>query len=92
VIDPSGFFESSQYACQRCGTVNEFGSSAALFHADPTRRCSRCGYRFVAHTLRVMTKTLEMLTTSSEWVQRFNQEDWAWMKTQMAQLVPIEDD
>lgn len=92
MIDPSRFFESSQHACQRCGTVNQFGSSEALFQSDPTRRCSHCGYPFVAHTLRVMSKTMEMLMTSPEWVQRFNDNDWDWMKRQMDELVPIDDD
>lgn len=92
MIDSSRFFESSQHECQRCGTANELGSSEALFHADATRQCSHCGYRLVAHTLRMMAKTMEMFTTSPEWVQRFHDEDWEWMKEQMEVLVPIEDD
>lgn len=39
-----------------------------------------------------MAKTMEMFTTSPEWVQRFHDEDWEWMKEQMKVLVPIEDD
>lgn len=39
-----------------------------------------------------MNKTMEMFTTSPEWVKRFQDGDWEWMKAQLKDLVPIEDD
>jgi hypothetical protein len=39
-----------------------------------------------------MGKVLEMVTTSPEWVQRFNDEDWAWIKARVDELVPVDDD
>lgn len=39
--------------------------------------------------LRQMEKVMEMTATSPEWVQRFEKEDWDWVKARLEALVPI---
>ena len=92
MIEPSRFIESTQVPCRRCGTVNKLESIEALFSGETGRRCSHCGYRFVAHILREMRKTMEMMMASPEWAQQYLTSDREWIAAQMKDLVPIEDD
>ena len=92
MIDPSRHFDGTRVPCRKCDTANELESIAALFSTDTERRCSHCGYRFVAHILREMSKTMEMAMTSPEWAHQFLTADRAWITAEMKNLVPIEDD
>lgn len=92
MIDTSRLFDGLQAPCRRCGAVHQLESIEALFTGDTERRCSRCGYRFVAHLLREMSKTMEMMLSHPEWAQRYVTSDREWVTAQMKVLVPIEDD
>lgn len=92
MIDPSRYFDGTKVPCRKCDTVNELESLAALFSTDTERRCSHCGYRFVAHILREMSKTMEMAMASPEWAHQFLTADRAWITAEMKNLVPIEED
>ena len=91
MIHSSRFIDSTQAPCRRCGTVNELESIGALFD-EAERRCSHCGYRFVAHILREMRKAMELTLANPEWGQQFLNSDREWIRDQMKDLVPIEDD
>ena len=70
---------------------HQLESIEALFTGSE-RRCPRCGYRFVAHLLREMRKTMEMAMSDPEWARRFHTSDRDWLTAQMKTLVPIEDE
>jgi len=91
LIDSSRLLDGNRAVCRRCGVEHQLESIEALF-TDTERRCSRCGYRFVAHLLREMRKTMEMALTDPVWAQQFYASDREWLTTQMKALVPIEDD
>ena len=92
MIDTSRLFDGLRAPCRRCGAVHQIESIETLFTGDIERRCSHCGYRFVAHLLREMSKTMEMSIADPEWARKFLTSDREWLTAQMKALVPIEDD
>lgn len=92
MIDSSRFLDGTRAPCRKCDTVNELESIAALFSTETERRCSHCGYRFVAHILREMQKTMELTMTDPEWARQFLTSNREWITAKMKNLVPIEDD
>jgi len=92
MIDPSKFFESGQTVCDRCGQVNDLGSSEALYWADGSHRCEHCGFLFIRHKTRQMAKMVELLKIDPEWVELIRAGRNEEAKRRLDQLVPIEDD
>jgi DNA-directed RNA polymerase subunit RPC12/RpoP len=92
MVDPSKFFESGQTTCDRCGQVNDLGSSEAMYWADDSRRCAHCGFRFIRHKLRQMAKMRELLEGDPEWAALLRSGRYAESKRRLDELVPIEDD
>ncbi len=91
MIDSSRFFDGTRAACRKCGAEHQLESIEALF-TDTERRCCHCGYRFLAHLFREMTKAMEMAMRNPEWGQKFLTSDREWLRAQMKELVPVEDD
>jgi hypothetical protein len=54
MVDRSTFFRHGRVPCKRCRRVNDFGSGAALDHADLSTPCAHCGFRFLEHVDRQM--------------------------------------
>ena len=92
MVDPSKFFQSGQTTCQRCGQVNDLGSSEALYLADDSKRCEHCGFLFIRHKSRQMARMLEMLKTNPEWVDLVHAGRNEEIKRRLDELVPIDDE
>ena len=67
MVDPSTFFKHGGVPCKKCGQVNDFGSSKALYDADLSTPCTHCGFRFLEHMDRQMQKLMEMTAIDPEW-------------------------
>jgi hypothetical protein len=67
MVDPGKFFRQGRVPCKKCGKVNDFGSSEALYHADLSTPCAHCGFRFLEHVDRQMRKLMEMAAKDPEW-------------------------
>ena len=67
MVDPSTFFQHGRVPCKKCGQMNDFGSSEALYYADLSTPCAHCGFRFLEHMDRQMHKLMEMADKDPEW-------------------------
>ena len=90
--DPATFFESGQATCERCGKMNDLGSSKALYWADDSTRCRHCGFLFILHKNKQMDKMMEMLKTDPEWPVLIRAKRYGEIKRRLAKLVPVEDE
>lgn len=92
MVDPSKFFESGQTTCDRCGQMNDLGSSEALYWANDSERCKHCGFLFIRHKNRQMATIREMLKTDPELVDLIRAGHNEEVKRRLDQLVPIEEE
>ena len=92
MVNPSKFFENGRVGCPRCGQVNDLGSSEALFHADESQQCENCGFLFIRHINRQMSKMMGLLKSDPEWVKLLKNGDMKEIKRRMNELVPVEED
>jgi DNA-directed RNA polymerase subunit RPC12/RpoP len=89
MVDPSTFFKHARILCQKCGQVNDFGSSEALYHADLSTPCAHCGFRFLEHMDRLMQKLVEMTAKDPEWGELLRTGRNDIIKQRLDDLVPI---
>jgi DNA-directed RNA polymerase subunit RPC12/RpoP len=89
MVDPSTFFQNGRVPCQKCGKVNDFGSSEALYHADLSTPCAHCGFRFLEHMDRQMKKLMEMTSKDPEWVELLRSGRNDVIKHRLDELVPL---
>jgi DNA-directed RNA polymerase subunit RPC12/RpoP len=92
MIDPSTMFSDVRVTCKKCGKINDFGSSEALFYADLSTPCAHCGFRFLEHMDRQMRKMMEMGAKDSQWREwvRTGRNDL--IKRRLDELVPMPED
>jgi hypothetical protein len=89
MVDPSTFFQNGRVPCQKCGQVNDSGSSEALYHADLSTPCAHCGFRFLEHMHRQMQKLMEMAGKDSEWGELLRSGRNDVIKQRLDELVPL---
>jgi hypothetical protein len=92
MVDPSKFFKHGRVPCKKCGHVNDFGSSEALYHADLSTPCAHCGFRFLEHIDRQMTKLMEMTAKDPEWGELLRSGRNDVIKQRLDELVPLPKD
>jgi hypothetical protein len=92
VVDPSKFFKHGRMPCKKCGQVNDFGSSEALYHADLSTPCAHCGFRFLEHMNRQMQKLMEMTGKDPEWGKLLRSGRNDVIKQRLDELVPLPKD
>jgi hypothetical protein len=92
MLDPSTFFEHGRVPCRKCGNVNAFGSSKALYYADLSTPCTHCGFRFLEHMDRQMRKLMEMVGKDSEWRKLLRSGRHDLVKQRLDELVPLPED
>ena len=92
MVDPSTFFEHGRVPCKKCGKMNDFGSSAALYYADLSTPCVHCGFRFLEHMDRQMRKLMEMVARDPEWGQLLRSGRMDVIKQRLEELVPLPED
>lgn len=93
MIDPAELFvNGGRIPCKRCGRLNDFGSSQALFHADLTTPCVYCGFRFLKYLDLQMQKLMEVADKDPEWRKMLQSGPTDLIKQRLDQLVPIPDD
>ena len=91
-VDPSEFFASAQLRCARCGQQNDFGSRKRLYFANGSQRCTHCGFLFIEHLLRKISKMREMIASDPEWRALLRAGRHAEVQRRLEALVPIETD
>ena len=67
MVDPSKLFQHGRVPCKKCGQMNDFGSSEALYYASLATPCVHCGFRFLEHMDRQMQKMMEMADKDPQW-------------------------
>ena len=92
MVDPAKFFRDGKVPCQRCGRLNDFGSSQALYHANIATPCVYCGFRFLQHKDQQMQKLMEMTTKDPEWREMLKNGPIDVLKQRLDALVPIPTD
>lgn len=92
MVDPSKFFEHGRVPCKKCGQVNDFGSSEALYWADLSTPCKHCGFRFLEHMDRQMKKLMEMTAKDAEWGELLRSGRNDVIKQRLDELVPLPKD
>lgn len=88
--DPSTFFDSGKVTCQRCGKVNDLGSSEALYWADESTQCKHCGFLFIRHQFKMMDKTIEIMKTDPELAKLVSEGRYEEIKRRLNELVPFD--
>jgi hypothetical protein len=89
MVDPSTFFQNGRVPCQRCGQVNDFGSSEALYHANLSTPCAHCGFRFLEHMDRQMRKLMEMVGKDPQWREWLRSGRTDLIKQRLDELIPL---
>ncbi len=92
MADPGTFFRNGRVPCQKCGQVNDFGSSEALDHADISTPCAHCRFRFLEHVDRQMKKPMEMTAKDPEWGELLRGGRNDVIKHRLDELVPLPKD
>jgi len=92
MVDPSTFFQHGRVPCKKCGQMNDFGSSEALYHADLATPCAHCGFRFLEHSDRQMQKLMEMASKDPEWRELLRRGRNDVIKQRLDELVPLPAD
>lgn len=92
MVDPSTFFEHGRVPCKKCGKMNDFGSSEAVYHADLSTPCAHCGFRFLEHVDRQMLKLVEMVGKDPEWGELLRSGRIDVVKKRLDELVPLPED
>ena len=89
MTDPGTLFQNGRIPCQKCGRVNDFGSSDALYHADLSTPCADCAFPFLEHKDRQMRKLMEMASKDPEWGELLRSGRNDIIKQRLDELVPI---
>ena len=92
MVDPSTFFQHGRVPCKKCGRMNEFGSSEALYFASLSTPCAHCGFRFLEHKDRQMQKMMEMTDRDPEWRELLRKGRMDVIKQRLDELVPLPED
>ena len=92
MIDPRVFFKHGRVPCQKCGKVNDLGSSEVLYHADLSTPCVYCGFLIFDHISRQMKKLMEMADKDPEWCDLLRSCRNDEIKRRLNELVPIPKD
>jgi hypothetical protein len=92
MVDPSMFFQHARVPCRKCGQINDFGSSEALYYADLSTPCVHCGFRFLEHADRQMRTLMEMAAKDPEWSELLRRGRTDIIKRRLDELVPLPED